>query len=391
MRIIDYLYGEMTICFTSKDEHLKAIEIISQSGANYRNLYLNENILTLCCPATDGKRLCKLFSNHNLHHQIQKQRGLYLTLRRLWARPGLCLGIIVFCTLLILSTRFVFDIRITGNEILTDEEILYELEQNGFICGSFLPKTDIEALCNRIVLHSDRISWISVNMLGTIAHVEVKERQDKKLPTENGQLACLVAKRDGVIVGFDCGSGTIAVNVGQTVKKGEILVNGVFESKYGVYLQNAYGRVRARTHHTFELTIPKTEQVIVGYERIEIKKEIIFLGKSIKVFTKGGNLPTSCDTIKEEVVQLSLGGSLFLPIYEKTLYIERPIQKTVTYSMEDAEKIIEERIRLQMDEIKDLVVLSFETTFTESEDGYTMKKQCVCIENIAIAVPIKTN
>jgi similar to stage IV sporulation protein len=228
-------------------------------------------------------------------------------------------------------------------------------------------------------------------MLGTIAHVEVKERQDKKLPTENGQLACLVAKRDGVIVGFDCGSGTIAVNVGQTVKKGEILVNGVFESKYGVYLQNAYGRVRARTHHTFELTIPKTEQVIVGYERIEIKKEIIFLGKSIKVFTKGGNLPTSCDTIKEEIIQLSLTDDLLLPIYQKTVYAEIPITENVTYTEEQARRIAAERIQMQVDEIQDLLMLSDHVAFWETEDGYTMTRELTCIEDIAEVVPIITN
>lgn len=391
MYIIDYLYGQTTLHFENKDQHLCIVDLIRRSGANYNRLSLEGDLLILCCPRSDAKRLCRLFESRGLDFLVAKERGLHLLLHRLFARPGLCLGALLFSFLLILSTQFVFDIRITGNEILTDAEILSELSENGFICGSFLPSTDIEALCNRIVLHSDRISWISVNMLGTIAHVEVKERTYKDLNLEEGKLACLVAGRDGVIVGFDCGSGTIAVNVGQTVKKGEVLVNGVFESKYGIHFENAYGRVRARTNRTFEAELPKTEQVTVGYERIEIEKQIIFLGKSIKVFTKGGNLPTSCDTIKEEVVQLSLGGSLFLPIYEKTLYIERPIQKTVTYSMEDAEKIIEERIRLQMDEIKDLVVLSFETTFTESEDGYTIKKQCVCIENIAVAVPIKTN
>ena len=391
LHIIDYLYGQMTLHFENKEQHLLIIDLIRKSGANYSRLYLDGNTLILCCPRSDGNKLCHLFYSRGFSFTVAKERGLYLILRRLFYRPGLCLGALLFSFLLILSTQFVFDIRITGNEILTDAEILSELSENGFICGSFLPKTDIEELCNRIVLNSEHISWISVNMLGTVAHVEVKERKYKNLPIEENKLACLVAARDGVIVGFDCGSGTLAVNVGQTVKKGEVLVNGVFESKNGTYFQNAYGRVRARTNRTFEASLPQTEQIIVGYERVEIEKQIIFLGKTIKVFTKGGNLPSSCDTIKEEIVQLSLSSNLFLPIYEKTLYIELPITQSVTYTKEEAEKILTERIRLQMDEIEDLLVLSSETAFTENKDGYTIKQKSVCIENIALAVPIKTN
>ena len=391
MRIIDFLFGEMRIVFENKEEHLSIVETVRHSGANYRSLFLEGTHLVLSCPYSDATKLFCIFSSKGFSYRIQKERGIHLFLRRLFKRPGLCLGILLFSFLLVFSTQFVFDIRITGNEILTDEEVLAQLSENGFICGTFLPKTDIESLCNRVVLHSDTISWISVNMLGTIAHVEVKERKNKELSTNTGKLACLVAGRDGVIVGFDCSSGTIAVNVGQTVKKGELLVSGVFEGQHGTYFQNAYGQVRARTTHTFSVTIPKKEALTVDYERIEIEKQIIFLGKTIKVFTKGGNLPTSCDTIKEETIQLSLSDNLFLPIYQKTVYAEIPVTKTVTYTKQQAEKIAAERIRLQMDEIEDLMILSSEITFTETEDGYTMEQKIVCIENIAEIVPIKTN
>ena len=219
------------------------------------------------------------------------------------------------------------------------------------------------------------------------------KEQKNKIPSEGteGMLSCLVAKRDGVIVGFDCASGIITVNVGQTVKKGEVLVTGVLETQNGTYFQNANGRVRARTNRTFIETIPKTEQVTVGYERIELEKQIIFLGKTIKVFTKGRNSPPSCDTIKEEIIQLSLTDDLLLPIYQKTVYAEIPITENVTYTEEQAKHIATERINLQVDGIKDLLVLSAENTFTETEDSYILTREMTCIEDIAQVVPIKTN
>ena len=391
MRIIDYLYGQITLAFDEQTCHAAVFDLLRKSGANHRCLTLQDGILILSLPRKDAKRLIPILAAHSISYRIQKEAGLYLLLQRLWHRPGLCLGALFFCFALFLSTQFVFDIRISGNEVLTDAEVLEELKENGFICGSFLPKIDMEALCNRVVLHSDRISWISVNMLGTVAHVEVKERKNKDPGSQVSKLACLVAERDGVIVGFDCGSGTVAVNVGETVKKGQVLVNGVLETQGGVYFQNAYGRVRARTERTFCVTVCKSEDVTVGYQREILEKYIIFLGKTVKVFAKGGNSPASCDTIKEETVQLSLYKDLMLPIYEKTVYLEIPITERVSYTEEQAQRIAAEEIAAQMAGIDGLSVLESEVIFTEDDHSYTMTRTITCIENIAKVVPIKTN
>ncbi|MBE6672981.1 MAG: hypothetical protein E7599_05625 [Ruminococcaceae bacterium] len=391
MRIIDYLYGEMTLAFDDRSSHTLVFDILRKSGANYRRLSLLQDVLTLQIPKTDARRLMSHLDALSISYRIEREAGLYLLLRRLKRRPGLWLGAFLFIALLFASTHFVFDIRITGNEMLTDAEILEELEENGFICGSYLPNIDMEALCNRVVLRSDRIAWISVNMLGTVAHVEVKERKETDSGTDKGGLSCLVAERDGVIVGFDCSSGTIAVNVGETVKKGQVLVNGILETQGGAYFQSAAGRVRARTNRTLTFTVNKSEEVTVGYRRVLLEKYIIFLGKSIKVFAKGGNLPQSCDTIREETVQLSLYRDLMLPIYEKKVYLEIPITERVSYTEEQAQRIAAEEIASQMAKIDGLSVLESEVIFTEDDHSYTMTRTITCIENIAKVVPIKTN
>ena len=266
-----------------------------------------------------------------------------------------------------------------------------ELESQGFFVGSFLPSIDIEALCNRTVLQSDKISWLSVNMLGTVAHVQVREYREPTYTQPDTGLSTLVATRDGVIVGFDCCTGKIAVNVGETVKAGQVLVNGVTDTAIGTYFGNASGAVRARTNRVFTVTIPKTEEIIVDYARENEKKSIIFLGKTIKLFTKGGNLPSSCDTIKTERKRLSVFGDLALPIYIQTQYTKRPISQTHTYTKEEAKRLATEEINRQISQIKDLSILSEITSFSETADGYVLTRQLVCIENIAKKVQIEVN
>ena len=343
------------------------------------------------CPKRDADKLKILFDSYDVPVSIHHRQGLYLLFWRTAGRPGLYIGLVFFLFCLFFSTNFVFDVRIEGNETLTDQEVMAELEKQGFGIGSFLPKIDIEALCNRTVLKSDKISWISVNMLGTIACVQIREYRPPSYSEPETGLSTLVAARDGVIVGFDCSTGKIAVNVGETVKAGQVLVNGVTDTAIGTYFGNAAGAVRARTNRVFTVTIPKTEQITVGYTRKNEKKSIIFLGKTIKLFTKGGNLPSSCDTIKSERRRLSVFGDLLLPVFVETKYTAVPILQTVTHTKEEARRLANEELNRQLDALSDLSILSEKTIFQENKDGYTLTRELVCIENIAKKVPIEVN
>ncbi len=391
MRIVDYLFGELTLFIPESTTPNRIFDILRRSGANYRHMAMVKGGIVILCPRSDGRALCRILQAKQIAYTVQKESGIHLFFKKTASRPGLYLGFFCFLFLVLFSTRFVFDIRISGNEILTDQEVLAELKAEGFTYGSYLPSTDMEVLCNRVVLHSENISWISVNMFGTVAQVEIKERKSKPIPTPDSTLSCLVATRDGVIVGFDCTTGKIAVNVGETVQAGQLLVNGVTDTALGTYYGNAAGAVRARTKRTISITIPKSERVLVGYERTEVKKSINFLGKTIKIFTKGGNLPSSCDTMKTEIKQLSLSPKFLLPILTETTYRETPIYRNVVYDETQAMHLALEAYLAQCKDIPDLQILSCQTKFEKNEEGYTLTKVLDCIENIAKKVPIQTN
>ena len=391
MKTVDFLFGRVKLYVPSPTPASVIFDILRRSGAGYESLSLFGNGVCFVCGQRDAKRLQSIFLAKDIDFEIQEASGLFVLLSKTKHRLGLYLGCLLFLFTLVFSTQFVFDIQISGNEILTRQQVLAELAAQGFSYGSQHTKIDIEALCNRIVLHSESISWISVNMLGTIAHVEIKERQDKPTPEEENPLSCLVATRDGVIVGFDCTTGKIEVGIGETVKEGQLLVNGVIDTALGTYYGNAAGAVRARTNRIITVEIPKNESVVVGYTRSKIKKEIIFLGKTIKVFAKGGNLPPSCDTMSTEIHQLSLSASHLLPLFVKTTYQTSEIRQQVNRTSEEALRLAnEEYVRIK-GQIPDLVVLSEKTTFTETETAYVMTKTISCIENIAKKVPIQTN
>jgi hypothetical protein len=132
LRIIDYLYGKVTLAFSLPENTRTVFDLLRRSGANYDCLQLFGNKLHLRLPKRDFDKLVPLFKQRNIEYEIIKEVGLYLVFRHTKKRPGLYLGLIFMLCTLLLSTKFVFDIRITGNEVLTDQEVLSELEKEGF-------------------------------------------------------------------------------------------------------------------------------------------------------------------------------------------------------------------------------------------------------------------
>ena len=62
---------------------------------------------------------------------------------------------------------------------MPDEEILRALEQNGVGIGTFSFSLDPEGLRNRVLLEIPELSWLTVNVSGCRATVQVRERVKK--------------------------------------------------------------------------------------------------------------------------------------------------------------------------------------------------------------------
>ena len=84
-------------------------------------------------------------------------------------------GLLLGMFLLWLSGQFVWDVRVTGNETMTATEVKQVLKESGFGVGSYIPALQSNELENRVMLLSDRISWMSIYMDGTVAMVQIKE------------------------------------------------------------------------------------------------------------------------------------------------------------------------------------------------------------------------
>ena len=142
----------------------------------------------------------------------------------------------------------------------------------------------------------------------------------------------MIASADGQIEALRVTGGFTTVKLGQTVKKGDLLVSGIIDSAaLGYRLVRARGEVLARTTKTYQVEIPfeTTEKIYSG--RFFSQKTVKFFSKSIKLFRKDSICFSSCDKIESER-RIYLFGLIKLPIFiTETEYAEYEIvQKTLS-------------------------------------------------------------
>ena len=249
--------------------------------------------------------------------------------------------------------------------------------------GDTLKDLETGVLENRMLIASDEISWISINLRGTVAQVEIRETIP--IPEEERFAAAnLVAARDGRIEWMEDVRGNVAVQVGDAVSEGELLVGGVYDIERGGYrYTRARGKVYARTEREFTVEVPLQyeKKTYTGEEKVE--KYWIFFEKEVKFFGKCGNLTGSCDTINT-VEYFTLPGDVRLPFGIRTVRQTEYVTEVTERSGESAIEQAYYQLRCQMEsEVPEGVLVSKELTAELSDTCYRLVCRAAYLENIA--------
>lgn len=309
-----------------------------------------------------------------------------------WCRHrwGLVMGLVLAGMLLFLSTRFVWDVRITGNETMTETQVKETLAACGFGVGTSLKGLRVDQLQNRVLLADPRIAWISVNMTGTVAYVQIRETQAADAPPSETP-SNVVATRSGTVAWVEMGEGNLLVRAGDVVKAGELLVSGLYDSyTHGYRMTHATAKVYAYTAREMEVTVPLSyeKKVYTTDDTAVFQEKILnFFGKSIKFSKSTGNVGVLCDTI-EEKVSWGVSADVGFPISTVTVtYVPYTLESAVR-TPDEAEIMAYDLLAERLEEIPDGILLSQRVTTRLTEDALILSCTVECIENIARVVEI---
>lgn len=255
----------------------------------------------------------KYAAENGIEIEVFGERGFPRFFRRYGKRYGAFVGAILACIIVAMSCNVVWQIDIVGNNTVSDEEIKDNLASLGFSVGSNFRHTDFDTLRRRYLIENDDLSWLSVNMKGTHATVEVRELMLGK-DEDTSVLSNIVASESGVIVLAEVEEGKACVVPGDYVAKGDLLIGCMISSgEDRLRFETAKGKVLACVERTFSYDVPlkREKNVPTGSEITE--KEIIFFKKRIKISGNGRISYKFYDTI-DEVKYMYLPHSVTLPI-----------------------------------------------------------------------------
>lgn len=332
--------------------------------------------------ASDYKKLGRIARRLGLKMRIEKKHGLYFAAKKHRDKIGLAAGAIFAAAVVLFLNIFVWEINISGNKAVSDEEIMATLEKSGLKIGTLRSGHDERQIEWNILNENRKVAWATVNIQGCCANVVVSEtKPEAEMKYDDDKPVNIVAAKYGVIRKMDVFDGQGAVRVGDAVMKGDLLVSAAFEDRHGkLTLKHARARVMAETDYeiTAEFPLEQTIETTDGIKRTV--REIEIMGMRIPLGSSAGCKELPAEKEERELYFLWIR----LPVKEictKYFIVKR---NTITYTTEQAKsgafQLLEQR---EAEEMRDMQIISRSTEEKIADGKYIVTAVYDCIMDIA--------
>jgi len=308
--------------------------------------------------------------------QIYSRKGVPFFVHKHRKRKAFLFGIIISIILIYSMTLFIWTVDIQGNEKMTEAQIALALQNAGLKTGMWKNNIDTRYIQNVVMTDQPDIGWIGININGTKAEVEVKERTPKPYILPKNQPCSIVATIGGVIETINTKDGHQLVKKGDVVREGQLLVSGALDSKIeGIRYVHSEAEVFARTWHEKTVNLPQLEEVKTRTGRSKSKHSIKIFDFYIKFFINDRIYYTNYDRISY-VKKLSLGKDNILPI---SFHYDNYYEQSVTENELTNEQAIEKHKKEMDSEFKDIQIVNKQELIHDNKLTITYE----CIQSIA--------
>ncbi|NMB38036.1 MAG: sporulation protein YqfD [Firmicutes bacterium] len=377
-----WLTGYITIKFKGVDLEVLLNRIADQGFGLWDVERVTADIIIGKIPIRRFKKIRPLLQGLNVRISIIGKSGLPFLISRMLQRKALIIGLVVFMLVLYYLSGFIWFIEIHGCEQITREDIITEIANEGLKIGTAKSDFNAAEIENSLLVKFPQFSWVGVNSKGVLLTIQVVERTSPLV--QELQYGDLVAERGGLITQILPYRGTVKVHVGDTVKKGDVLISGKYYDMYGKLQHGrAEGIVRARVWYDAigeagfsKVTQVKTENTHVNYT--------ITLGNSS--FNWGKPVPFELYTVDSKLWQRHVKGyklpltvtmHTYSQVYYEIMSIPRELAKTL--ALERAWQQLEEA-GIQREKILDSHVKEY---VIEDQNGLRIGLIIEIEENIA--------
>lgn len=323
---------------------------------------------------------------------VVRKEGVPFFLGRFRRRHALAAGAMLCGAMLFFGSFFIWDFTVEGNVRVSEEEILRALQRQGVTIGTFGISLDREDIRNHVLLDIPELVWITVNVSGCRAYVEVREREEVPEPVNEREPANVVARRSGLVLEIQALDGVKCVLPGTSVEAGELLISGVEDTEtVGARVMAGKGTVEARTWYTLSTYVPLAveEKRYTGEEKHGLS--LAFGTNRVKFFSNSSIGTGNYDKITSRT-QWSLFG-LPLPVTAVVetyrFYETASAEISAAQAEERGEEILTEYLHTLVDPYG--TVRSTLCASRRTGEGLLVTLTAECVEQIGQTVPIYTD
>lgn len=198
-----------------------------------------------------------MFNQSGCSYRILKKDGLGWRIDTLRKRVVFLIGLILFLIIVRCLQERVYFIETIGNESIPRNQIISAAENYGICFGAKASEIRSEELKNHLLSSIPQLQWVGVDIQGTRTVIQVKERSTQETtPQKIGSVSSIIAAKDGVITQMTVVSGTPLFQVGESVKKNDILVSGYTDCGLKIVAEQAKAEIYAHTLQEYEFIMP---------------------------------------------------------------------------------------------------------------------------------------
>lgn len=199
-------------------------------------------------------------------------------------RIGIVVGCILFLTVLIVSQQFIWKVEVEGYKNADPQRLIMLLDELGVHRGTPKKQIDLEYTAREMLRLADELSWTTLNLHGTTAILRIRERMPPPPKIDTNVPANVVATEDGQIKRLQVTDGRAVLEEGDTVRKGEVIVSGVWQDRWGLtHFVRAGGHVYAHVPRDLTVKVP-LQQEFCAIHRVERRSYFEIFGWRLPLF-----------------------------------------------------------------------------------------------------------
>lgn len=204
--------------------------ICKNNGLRIYKLCYKNNEAYASMSIKDFRKVRPFRKASGVHIHIEKRFGLPFWMHNNRNRQFFAAGIIIFFTINIFMSRYLWKIEVYGNAYYSADTIIEFVKSLDVSFGTRTSDISCYYIETALRKEFDKITWVSADIDGSRLLINIKENEDTRFIYDAGEPCDIVAAKDGIISSIITRSGTPVVKAGDEVKAGDVLVMSKVES-----------------------------------------------------------------------------------------------------------------------------------------------------------------